>query len=306
MVKPQRQARTPEGMNRIDPRVCVPLLATHLGCLMVPLCGVSSTALVVAAGSYALRAFGLSAGYHRLLAHGAFRCGRGVRLVLTFLGAAAAQLGPLWWVGHHRLHHRFADTPRDPHAPGVHGRAHAHMGWLLTRRFRETPSFAVPDLAPVPELAWLDRWPLAAPLAWALGLFALGEALATFAPTFRTNGVQLVAWGFFVSTVALYHVTFAVNSLAHATGPPRGAGRDHSRNVAWLALPTLGDAWHRNHHRFPASARHGLEPGQIDLCYALLSGMARLGFVRDLRLPPRAASSAAAAQAKPKRSPTRA
>jgi stearoyl-CoA desaturase (delta-9 desaturase) len=305
-VAPTSLAPRDVDLDRVDLRICLPLVGAHLGCLLVAVSGVSAVALGAAAASYALRAFGISAGYHRLLAHGAFRTGRATRFVLVFLGAAAAQLGPLWWVGHHRLHHRFADREGDPHSPVLRGRGWAHLGWLLVHRHREVPWDRVRDLARAPELVWLERWPLVAPAVWAGAAFALGALLARLAPGYGADGLQLLAWGFFVPTVALYHVTFAVNSLAHGPGPHSGAEGGESRNVPWLVPLTLGDAWHRNHHRFPASARHGMAPGERDPCYAVLVALERLGLVRDLRKPPAAARRVASAQPSPKRSPSRA
>ena len=118
------------------------------------------------------------------------------------------------------------------------------------------------------------------------------------------DGAQLVVWGFFVSTTLLYHVTFAVNSLGHRFGSQRFAGRDESRNSLPLALITLGDGWHNNHHRHPGSARHGLGPGELDPTYAVLVGLSRLGLVWDLRQPPTSATATAPAHSSPKRSPT--
>lgn len=293
-------------LDRVDPRICVPLLAVHAACLAAPLTGVSAPALAACAALFVLRAFGLTAGYHRLLAHHAFRTSRAGRFALAWLGASAAQLGPLWWVGHHRLHHRHADTERDVHPPGLRGLWWAHMGWLLCRRHARTPLEQVPDLARFPELRWLDRWHAVPPLICAALLYATGSLLERRAPQLGADGAQLVAWGFFVSTTLLYHVTFAVNSLGHSVGRQRFPGRDQSRNHALLALLTLGDGWHNNHHRHPRWARHGLAPAEPDATYAVLRGLAALGVVWDLRGPATSATRQAPRQASAKRSPTRA
>jgi len=307
---PAAPARDPAGseaaLDRLDPTAFVPLLLVHVGCLGVLATGVSPAALVVCGALYVLRLVGLTAGYHRLLSHRAFRTGRGLQLALAFLGASAAQLGPLWWAGQHRLHHRHADTPADPHSARCRGLWWAHLGWLLRRRHSATPLDVVPDLARFPELRWLDRWHLVAPASLVLGLFALGEALSRLAPGLGTDGPQLVVWGFCVSTVLLYHAVFAVNSVGHAFGGQRFPGPDDSRNNRLLALLLLGDGWHNNHHRFPASARHGLSPREPDPTYALLRGLVRLGLARDLRLPPSSASAVAPRHENPKASPTRA
>ena len=270
--------------ERLDPRVCLPLLAMHVLCTGVLLTGASATAVAACLALVFARAFGLTAGYHRLLAHDAFRCGRITRFALAWLGASAAQLGPLWWVGHHRLHHRAADAEGDPHSPATHGLLWAHVGWLLCRKHAQTPLPWVRDLAREPELVWLERFHWLPPLTLAAALFALG-------------GAELLVWGFFVSTVLLYHLTFAVNSLGHRFGGQRFPGRDASRNLPWLAWLTLGDGWHNNHHARPAWARHGLGPGELDLTWLALRGMERLGLAWQLRGPaPTAAAPAPAAR----------
>jgi stearoyl-CoA desaturase (delta-9 desaturase) len=258
--------------DRIDPRVCVPLLALHGACAAVFFTGVDATALAACVALVFLRAFGLTAGYHRGLAHGSYRTGRATRFALAWLGASAAQLGPLWWVGHHRLHHRHTDGDGDPHSPEARGLFWAHVGWLLCRRHVATPLAAVPDLARAPELRWLERYHWLPPLLLAAGLYAAG-------------GARLFVWGFCVSTVLLYHLTFAVNSLGHRFGRQRHPGRDASRNLPWLAWLTLGDGWHNNHHARPSWARHGVGAGELDLTYQALRALERLGLVWRLRGP---------------------
>jgi stearoyl-CoA desaturase (delta-9 desaturase) len=278
----------------------------HAGCALVLLVGASPIALAVCGVLFLVRAFGLTAGYHRLLAHRAFATSRPVQLAFAALGASAAQLGPLWWAGHHRLHHRFADTERDPHPPAVRGLWWAHMGWLLRRRHARTPVELVPDLARYPELRWLDRHPLAPPALLMAALAGAGFACERLAPELGTGPLQLVAWGFFVSTTLLYHATFAVNSLGHRRGSPALAAPDRSRNSFWLALATLGDGWHGNHHADPAAARHGRGRWQLDPTYAGLRLLAALGLVWELRAPRASARATAPAQADAKASPTRA
>jgi stearoyl-CoA desaturase (delta-9 desaturase) len=265
--------------ERFDLRVCWPLLAVHAGALLVLWTGWSAAALAVAAAVYAVRAFALTVGYHRYFSHRAFRTSRAFQLVLAVLGTSAAQLGPLWWAAHHREHHLHADGDGDPHSPR-RGLWWAHMGWLLCRRYSRTDLDLVPDLARYPELRFLDRWPVLPPLALAALLYGLG-------------GLEWLAWGFFVSTVVTYHATFAVNSLGHRFGTQRFAGGDESRNSPWLALYSLGDGWHNNHHRFPSAARHGIGPGEIDLGYAALRGLEALGLVWELRPVPVAGLEAA-------------
>ncbi|MXY52957.1 MAG: acyl-CoA desaturase [Gammaproteobacteria bacterium] len=265
----------------------VPFMGLHLACLAVFAVGVSAAALAVAVVSYLVRAFAVSAFYHRCFSHRAFRAGRGTQFVFATLGAAATQRGPLWWAAHHRLHHTNADTGADPHNAG-RGFCWSHMGWFLTRRHFRTPLVRVRDLARFPELRWLNRFDLAAPVAYGASMFALGEALG---PDFGTNGWQMLVWGYVLSTVALMHATFLVNSVAHRPGPLRRRQRpfdtrDSSRNLWWLALITMGEGWHNNHHRHAGSARLGFRWWQLDLAWLGLKLLAALGLVTDLKPAP--------------------
>jgi stearoyl-CoA desaturase (delta-9 desaturase) len=176
-------------------------------------------------------------------------------------------------VGYHRLHHRHSDAEDDPHSPTRRGLGWAHAGWLLCRKHSRAPLEAVPDLARAPELLWLERFHWVPPASLAVLLFAVG-------------GAQFLVWGFFVSTVLLYHGTFAVNSLGHRFGSQRFPGRDQSRNLPWLAWLTLGDGWHNNHHAEPGWARHGVAAGEFDFTWWALRGLERLGLARALRGPP--------------------
>lgn len=258
----------------------VPFLALHAGCLAVWWVGWSGVALWVALGSYAVRAFAISAFFHRGLAHGAFRTGRTVQFVFAVLGTAATQRGPLWWVAHHRAHHAHADTRRDPH-DATRGFWWSHMGWFLSRAAFDTRFDRVPDLARFAELRWLNRCDLLPPVAWAVAMFALGEALRPFHP--QTGGWQMLVWGYVVATVALMHATFLVNSVGHRRGRREFETRDGSRNSFGLALITLGEGWHNNHHRHSASARLGLRWWELDPAYAVLRAMAWVGLVRDIK-----------------------
>jgi stearoyl-CoA desaturase (delta-9 desaturase) len=269
--------------ERFDPAACGALLAMHGAALAALATGVSRAALGVAAALFALRAFGLTAGYHRYFAHRSFRTSRAGQLALAWLGASAAQLGPLWWAGHHRRHHQRSDRAGDVHSPAVDGLWWAHVGWLLCRRYARTDHAAIPDFAVFPELRWLERWHFVPPVLLAGGVYALGVRLGA---AHGTSGAQLVVVGFFWSTLALYHVTYAVNSLAHRFGSQRFDAGDESRNNAWLALLTLGDGWHNNHHRFPAAARHGLAWWEVDPTWWALRALAGLGLVWELRAPP--------------------
>ncbi|MCK9367271.1 MAG: fatty acid desaturase [Metallibacterium scheffleri] len=263
----------------------LPFVALHVACLAVIWVGVSWTAILVALGLYVLRMFAITGFYHRYFAHRAFRTSRAAQLVFAILGASAVQRGPLWWAAHHRHHHKHADTERDPHTPR-RGFWWSHMGWFLSRSGFQPDLSAVQDLRRYPELRWLDRFDIAVPIALAAGLFALGAWLQHAAPQLHTSGSQLVVWGFCISTVALFHVTVTINSLAHKFGTRRYDTRDDSRNNFWLALLTFGEGWHNNHHHFPGAARQGFRWWEIDLTYYGLRLLAACGLIWDLRPVP--------------------
>ena len=272
--------------DRVDWLRAVPFVAMHLACIAVLWVGVSAVALWFALALYAVRMFALTAFYHRYFAHRTFHASRPVQFLFALVGAASVQRGPLWWAAHHRNHHRHADTALDPHSPTVHGFFRSHVGWFLTRRGFRTDWSRIPDLARYPELRWLDRYDTLVPVLLAASLYGLGALLQQFAPQLGTSGGQLLVWGFFVSTVVLFHATVTINSLAHRYGTRRFDTRDDSRNNAWLALITFGEGWHNNHHFFPGSARQGFRWWEFDLTWYGLRLLALLGLVRDLKPVP--------------------
>lgn len=278
--RPDPDART----TRVDWLRVTPFIGVHLMCLGPIWVGWSWTAVGVAIALYGMRAFALTAFYHRYFSHRTFRTSRVVQFLFALLGASAAQRGPLWWAAHHRLHHRNSDGPGDVHSPHQHGFWWSHMGWIVSPANFPTRLDVVPDLARYPELRLLDRFDVAAPLLLAAGLFLLGDRLE--AGGVSTSGPQLLVWGFFISTVALFHATCLINSLAHQVGRRRYATSDESRNNVVLALLTLGEGWHNNHHRYPAAARQGFFWWEIDVTYYLLVVMSWLGLVWRLHPVP--------------------
>ncbi|MHB8679161.1 MAG: acyl-CoA desaturase [Rudaea sp.] len=272
--------------ERIDWLRVIPFIGMHLACLGVIWVGFSWTALAVAAALYALRMFALTGFYHRYFSHRAFKTGRVTQLLFALIGAMCVQRGPLWWAAHHRNHHRHADTEQDIHSPLHRGFLWSHMGWFLTPRGFRTDWSAIPDLRRYPELRWLDRFDIAVPILLAGGLFFLGRRLQFAHPALHTSGAQMLVWGFFVSTVVLFHATVTINSLAHRFGSRRFATRDNSRNNWLLALITFGEGWHNNHHHFPGAARQGFRWWEFDLTYYLLRLLAACGLVWDLKPVP--------------------
>ena len=272
--------------QRIDwPRVA-PFVALHVSCFGALWTGASAVAVAVAAALFALRMFAITAFYHRYFSHRAFGTSRAGQFVFAVIAASAAQRGPLWWASHHRHHHAHADREGDSHSARERGFLWSHVGWFLARGNFATRLERVPDLAGYPELRWLDRFDVAVPALLAVALYAVGGCLEGAAPSLGTTGAQLVVWGFCISTVALYHATFTINSLAHRFGTRRYETRDDSRNNVWLALLTFGEGWHNNHHRFPGAARQGLRWWEVDVTYYGLVALAALGVIRDLRAPP--------------------
>ncbi|MEO5701929.1 MAG: acyl-CoA desaturase [Casimicrobiaceae bacterium] len=266
----------------------VPYVAIHLACLAVFVVGSSATAVGVAIALYVLRMFAITGFYHRGFSHRAFRTSRLTQFVFATLATTAAQRGPLWWVSHHRHHHAHADAAADAHSPRQHGFVWSHTGWFLAANNFATRTDQVRDLARFPELRFLDRFDVLPPLALAIILYGLGAWLDHIAPGFGTSGPQLFVWGFCVSTVVLWHATFCINSLAHRAGRRRYATRDDSRNNAALAVLTLGEGWHNNHHHFPGAARQGFYWWEIDCTYYALKGLAACGIVWDLKVVPEA------------------
>jgi stearoyl-CoA desaturase (delta-9 desaturase) len=272
--------------DRIDWLRAAPFVALHLACIGVIWVGVSPVALIVAAALYAVRMFALTGFYHRYFSHRTFKTSRPVQFVFALIGASCVQRGPLWWAAHHRHHHRHTDTPQDPHSPRIHGFLWSHVGWFLTPRNFRTDLSRVPDLAKYRELRWLDRYDIAIPVVLAVCMYGLGALLHHVAPQLGTTGGQMLIWGFFVSTVVLFHATVTINSLAHRFGNRRYDTKDDSRNNVWLALLTFGEGWHNNHHFFPGSSRQGFRWWQVDLTWYGLKLMSALGLVSGLKPVP--------------------
>jgi stearoyl-CoA desaturase (delta-9 desaturase) len=272
--------------DRIDWPRALPFILLHVGCVAVFWVGSSPVALAVAAVLYAVRMFALTGFYHRYFSHRTFRTSRAVQFVFAVIGASCVQRGPLWWASHHRNHHSHADTALDPHSPTLAGFVWSHMGWFLTPRAFRTDWSRIPDLRKFPELRWLDRYDVAVPVALAALLYGLGALLQHVAPSWGTSGGQMLTWGFFISTVVLFHATVTINSLAHRFGRRRFDTDDDSRNNLWLALITFGEGWHNNHHFYPGSARQGFRWWEVDITWYGLRLMAALGLVWDLKRVP--------------------
>jgi stearoyl-CoA desaturase (Delta-9 desaturase) len=280
-----RDVPGPHG-HKLDYSVCIQFLLIHLTCLLALWTGVSAFAIVVCVALYVVRMFAITAGFHRLLSHRSYRSGRIFQFMIAVIGTASYQKGPLWWSSHHRRHHLYADTENDLHSPLSRTLWRSHVGWFLSRESLSTDARLIPNLIRYPELRFLDRYYQLPPLLLALSTFLIGAGLKRYVPGLGTSGPQLLVCGFFISTVLLYHGTFTVNSLAHIFGKRRFATDDNSRNNLFVALITLGEGWHNNHHCYPSSERQGFYWWEIDVAHYVLRALSRLGVVWELREPP--------------------
>ena len=265
----------PEGPpHPWDLRTIAVLITVHAGALLAPFC-VSRSAILLALGLYVVTALGITLGYHRLLTHRSFKCTRWCERLFVFLGSQSAQAGPATWVAIHRAHHAASDSEGDPHN-SARGFWWAHMGWMLflTPR-RLDPRFTArlaPDILSDPFNAFLDRH-----------FFHL--CLVTGVVLFKLGGWPWVVWGMFVRVAGVFHATWLVNSAAHTYGYRSHTTRDRSTNCWWVALLTLGEGWHNNHHAFPASARHGLRWWELDLTWVVIRVLERTGQVWGVKTP---------------------
>jgi stearoyl-CoA desaturase (Delta-9 desaturase) len=261
-------------------------LLMHVACLLVLWTGVSWVALFTCLALYVVRAIAVTAGYHRYFAHRTYKTSRFFQFVMALLGTSAAQQGPLWWAAHHRNHHKYSDTEMDVHSPLARGFWYSHIGWILAPQNKETNYKLVPDLVRYPELRFLNRFYVLPPVALAFALWSLGVMLNNYFPQMGTSGFQLLVWGFFLSTVLLYHGTFSVNSLAHLIGRRRFQTKDDSRNSVFVAIIAMGEGWHNNHHYYPSSERQGFYWWEIDVTHYVLCALSAMRIVWDLQSPP--------------------
>lgn len=259
--------------HRINWLGSIPFFALHVGAVAgVALLGWSWRGLAIAGALYVVRMFFVTAGYHRYFSHKSFRTSRAMQLVLALGAMSSSQKGVVWWASHHRTHHKFSDQPGDVHSVLLDGFWWSHVGWVLAYDTQETETQRVRDLTEFPELMWLNRWWWLPPAALGVGAFLVG-------------GWFGLTWAFLVSTVLLWHGTFTINSLTHVFGSRRYQTTDNSRNNALLALITLGEGWHNNHHYYQRSVRQGFFWWELDVSYFVLRAMAAIGLVWDLHLP---------------------
>jgi stearoyl-CoA desaturase (delta-9 desaturase) len=253
-------------------------VAMHLSLVFVFFVAVSWKILALAVAGYALRMWAVTAGYHRYFAHRSYKTSRAFQFVLAVLGATAMQNGPLWWASVHRRHHKDSDGPGDLHSPVQRGFWYAHIGWVFDLTLpRPRDESNVQDLMRYPELCWIDGHDWVPLFTYAIFCFVFA-------------GLPGLVWGFVVSTLAVFHATMLINSVAHLWGARRYATGDGSRNNALLAVITFGEGWHNNHHQYMSSARQGFFWWEIDITYYVLKALAWMGVVWGLREPPASAA----------------
>jgi stearoyl-CoA desaturase (delta-9 desaturase) len=251
----------------------VPFVLVHLACIAALWSGVTYQALAIGFALYWLRIFGIGAGYHRYFSHRAYRTSRVFQFILACLSQSSAQKSVLWWASKHRHHHLNSDTEADVHSPRHRGFIYSHLGWIFARSSDATDLVKIADFACYPELIWLHKYELVPPFVLALLCYAIG-------------GWSGLVVGFFWSTVLVYHATFCINSLAHVRGRRRYVTADDSRNNWLLAVFTMGEGWHNNHHAYQSSARQGFRWWEIDPTFYLLKTLSLFGLVWDLKTPP--------------------
>jgi stearoyl-CoA desaturase (delta-9 desaturase) len=245
-------------------------------------------------------------GFHRHLTHRSFKTYPWLRGTLAAMGSIAIEGPVISWVADHRKHHTFSDQEGDPHSPhaghegglrgALRGLFHAHVGWLFIHTHRGNKKRYAPDLLKDPVVSWVDR----TFIFWALGGLGLSFVLGYLLGGSIGAALTGLLWGGGVRMLVVHHVTYSINSLCHFFGRQRFETGDESRNLAWLALPTFGEAWHNNHHAFPTSAMHGMRRWEIDPSAIVIRALERVGLVWDVvRIDPerQARKAAEAAEA---------
>jgi stearoyl-CoA desaturase (delta-9 desaturase) len=251
----------------------VPFVLVHLVCFAAIWTGITWQAVVIGIVLYWLRIFGIGAGYHRYFAHRAYSTSRAFQFMLALLSQSTTQKSVLWWASKHRHHHLHSDTPADVHSPRHTGFIYSHLGWIFSRKHDVADLVKIADFARYPELMWLHKYELVPAVALAVLCFLIG-------------GWSGLVVGFFWSTVLVYHATFCINSLAHVSGRVRYVTGDDSRNNWLLAIFTMGEGWHNNHHAYQSSVRQGFRWWEYDPTFYVLKALSWIGIVWDLKTPP--------------------
>ncbi len=273
--------------DKIDWERCVPFVLLHLGLLALIWVQWSWIAVTAAVFFYIVRMFAITAFYHRYFAHRSFKTSRVMQFLFAVWGNTSMQRGVLWWAATHRHHHTHSDTHEDVHSPTLKGFWWSHIGWITSKKNFPTDYKAVKDFAKYPELVFLNRYDQLVPVLYAVAMYGLGAWLEAAYTSSGVTAWQFFVWTVIVSTVVLLHSTLLINSMAHVCGKQRYDTEDDSRNNLWLAILTLGEGWHNNHHRYPHSTRQGFFWYEIDATYYGLKFMSWLGLIKNLRPVPK-------------------
>ena len=261
-------------------------VALHIVPLLAFFTHVTTFDWAVCVTLYVARMFFVTAGYHRYFSHRTYKTSRWFQAFLAFASQTSAQKGVLWWAANHRVHHRYSDTERDPHSRKVHGFWESHVGWIMGDSHGETDYALVKDLAKYPELMWLNRYHWAPAFILAVFVTVLGQLVNGGNLHSLSAGWSTLLIGFFLSTVLLYHATFAINSLMHWIGKPRYVTGDESKNSLPLAIISLGEGWHNNHHYYQSAARQGFFWWEVDITYYVIRLLGAFGLVWDIKEVP--------------------
>lgn len=258
---------------KVFPHLAIPYILFHLSCFAAFWTGITTTSLILCAALYALRMWGVGAGYHRYFSHKSFKTSRVFQFILAFIAQMSLQRGILKWADDHRKHHRYSDTQEDVHSPRAQGFFYAHVGWIFSKEnYFDKDYSMMADFKQYPELVWLDKYEhipgiLLGVIAWLIA------------------GWPGLVVGFCWSTIIAYHTTNMINSLAHVFGSQRYITGDDSRNNWWLAILTFGEGWHNNHHHYPNSARQGFYWWEYDLTYYSLLLLQKCGIIWEIKEP---------------------
>ena len=252
---------------------CIPFVIFHLAVFGVFLVHFKWSYVIACILTYEIRMFFVTAGYHRYFSHRSFKTSRWFQFIIAWMAMSSSQKGVLWWAAHHRHHHRYSDQEDDLHSPTLFGFWWSHVGWILSDKYNNTRFDYIGDFAKFPELRWLNSYYLVPPIVLGVAMFLI-------------SGWGMFLWGFCLSTVLLWHGTFTINSLSHIFGNRRFQTADTSKNNWMLALVTLGEGWHNNHHYFMASARQGFYWWEVDITFYTLKILSWFHLVRELRKVP--------------------
>ncbi|MEW6776261.1 MAG: acyl-CoA desaturase [Bdellovibrionota bacterium] len=252
----------------------IAFLAVHVLSLGVLWTGVTPTAIWLFLITFWVRMFGVTGGYHRYFSHRTYKTSRPFQFILALLATSSAQKGVMWWASHHRVHHRYSDTIKDPHSPWYGGGFFwSHMGWIMSEKWEGTDNELVKDLGKYPEIRWLEENKFLTPMLLGIACYLIG-------------GFPGLFWGFFLSTTLLFHGTFTINSFSHRFGTQRYKTTDTSRNNWFFAILTLGEGWHNNHHYYQSAARQGFYWWEYDITYYVLRALQAVGIIWDVREVP--------------------